>query len=121
MILSTLKVELPLLVPRRCPSERFIVNIHVLEIAADLDWVGDGADLLHPIAKLAVFTCNQRPDCSACYGPVCPDGAEIRIIEEVFPRVQAQQWVLSLPMPLRFLCSRDRPSTIGRNQTPSPP
>jgi len=47
MILTTLKVELPLLVPRRCPSERFIVNIHVLEIAADLDWVGDGADLLH--------------------------------------------------------------------------
>ena len=47
MILTIIKVELPLLIPRRCSGGRFVINILVLEIATDLDWVGDGADLLH--------------------------------------------------------------------------
>jgi hypothetical protein len=35
--------------------------------------------------------------------------AEMRIVQEIFPVAPARQWVLSLPMPLRFLCARDRP------------
>ena len=58
--------------------------------------------------KLLAFSCKRRGFCPSCCGRRMTE-AEIRIIEEVFPRVQARQWVLSLPMPLRFLCSRDRP------------
>lgn len=39
--------------------------------------------------------------------------AEHRLMEELFPRQAARQWVLSIPIPLRFLCARNR-SLINR-------
>jgi len=57
--------------------------------------------------KLLAFSCKRRGFCPSCCGRRMTD-AEIRIVEEVFPIVPSRQWVLSLPMPLRFLCARNR-------------
>ena len=69
MILTILKVELPLLVARRCSSGRFIVNILVLEIATDLHRVGDGADLSHLAAAGVAFGDVNLEDLGQHLGP----------------------------------------------------
>lgn len=58
--------------------------------------------------KLLALSCKRRGFCPSCCGRRMNE-AEMRIIEEIFPVAPARQWVLSLPMPLRFLCARDRP------------
>lgn len=57
--------------------------------------------------KLLAFSCKRRGFCPSCCGKRMNE-AEIRIVEQVYPRAPARQWVLSLPMPLRFLCARNR-------------
>ena len=37
--------------------------------------------------------------------------AEASVVDEVFPDQPVRQWVLSIPIPLRFLCA-NRPSVI---------
>jgi len=69
MILTVLKVELPLLVARRCPSGRFIVNILVLEIATAPHRVGDGADLFHLAAASVAFGDVDLEDLGQHLGP----------------------------------------------------
>jgi hypothetical protein len=57
--------------------------------------------------KLLAFSCKRRGFCPSCCGRRMNE-SEISIVEEVFPKAPARQWVLSLPMPLRFLCARNR-------------
>ena len=57
--------------------------------------------------KLLGFSCKRRGFCPSCCGRRMNE-VEMKLIEEVFPKVHARQWVLSLPMPLRFLCARNR-------------
>lgn len=58
--------------------------------------------------RLLPFSCKRRGFCPSCCGRRMNEG-EIRITEEIFPKQNARQWVLSLPIPLRFFCSRNRP------------
>ena len=58
--------------------------------------------------KLLALSCKRRGFCPSCCGRRMNE-AEMRIVQEIFPVAPARQWVLSLPMPLRFLCARDRP------------
>lgn len=57
--------------------------------------------------RLLPFSCKRRGFCPSCCGRRMNE-AEIRIAEEIFPRENARQWVLSLPIPLRFFCARNR-------------
>jgi hypothetical protein len=58
--------------------------------------------------KLLAFSCKRRGFCPSCCGRRMNE-AELRLVDEVFPRQPVRQWVLSIPIPLRFLCSRNRP------------
>ena len=69
MILTIIKVELPLLIPRRCSGGRFIINILVLEIATDLHWVGHSADLSHLAAASVAFGDVNFEDLGQHLGP----------------------------------------------------
>ena len=69
MILTIIKVELPLLIPRRCSGGRFIINILVLEIATDLHWVGHNADLSHLAAASVAFGDVDLEDLGQHLGP----------------------------------------------------
>ena len=69
MILTIIKVELPLLIPRRCSGGRFIINVIVLEIATDLHWVGHGADLSHLAAASVAFGDVDLEDLGQHLGP----------------------------------------------------
>jgi hypothetical protein len=57
--------------------------------------------------KLLAFSCKRRGFCPSCCGRRMNE-AEKRLVEAVFPHVPVRQWVLSLPVPLRFFCSRNR-------------
>jgi hypothetical protein len=58
--------------------------------------------------RLLAFSCKRRGFCPSCCGRRMNE-AELRIANEVFPHQAARQWVLSMPMPLRFYCARNRP------------
>lgn len=58
--------------------------------------------------RLLAFSCKRRGFCPSCCGRRMNE-AELRIVNEVFPHKAARQWVLSMPMPLRFYCARNRP------------
>lgn len=57
--------------------------------------------------RLLPFSCKRRGFCPSCCGRRMNE-AELKIVEEIFPQENARQWVLSLPMPARFFCSRNK-------------
>lgn len=57
-------------------------------------------------ARVVAFSCKRRGFCPSCTGRRMSQGAA-HLVERVFPRVPVRQWVLSLPMPLRFRLAWD--------------
>jgi hypothetical protein len=57
--------------------------------------------------KLLAFSCKKRGFCSSCGGRRMAESAA-HLVDEVFPRVGVRQWVLSFPMPIRFILAKDR-------------
>jgi len=57
-------------------------------------------------ARVVAFSCKRRGFCPSCTGRRMSQGAA-HLMERVFPRVPVRQWVLSLPMPLRFRLAWD--------------
>ncbi len=60
---------------------------------------------------LVAFSCKNRGLCPSCAGRRMADSAA-HLRDHVFPAVQVRQWVLTLPMQLRFLLAW-RPKLIG--------
>ena len=56
--------------------------------------------------KLLAFSCKKRGFCSSCGGRRMAESAA-HLVDEVFPRVGVRQWVLSFPMPLRFILAQN--------------
>lgn len=56
---------------------------------------------------ILAFSCKKRGFCCSCCGRRMAE-TEKKLVEEVFPWQNARQWVLSLPIPVRFNCSRNR-------------
>jgi len=52
--------------------------------------------------KLVAFSCKRRGFCSACGARRMAETAA-HLVDQVIPRVPVRQWVLSFPIPLRFL------------------
>ncbi len=57
-------------------------------------------------ARAVEFSCKHRGFCPSCTGRRMNQGAA-RLVDNVFPRAPVRQWVLSLPMPLRFRLAWD--------------
>ena len=58
------------------------------------------ADCTHE--KLVAFSCKRRGFCPSCGGRRMAQTAA-HLVDHIIPRVPVRQWVLSLPIPLRFL------------------
>jgi hypothetical protein len=58
------------------------------------------ADCAHE--KLVAFSCKRRGFCPACGARRMAETAA-RLIDHVLPRMPMRQWVLSFPIPLRYL------------------
>jgi hypothetical protein len=58
------------------------------------------ADCAHE--KLVAFSCKKRGFCPACGARRMAETAA-HLVDHVIPRVPVRQWVLSFPIPLRFL------------------
>ncbi len=56
--------------------------------------------------KLLAFSCKKRGFCSSCGGRRMAESAA-HLVDAVFPRVGVRQWVLSFPMPLRFILAQN--------------
>jgi len=54
--------------------------------------------------RLVAFSCKKRGFCPSCGGRRMSETAA-RLNDHVFPEVNIRQWVLSLPMPLRYWLS----------------
>ncbi|MEK6704268.1 MAG: transposase zinc-binding domain-containing protein, partial [Bdellovibrionota bacterium] len=52
--------------------------------------------------KLVAFSCKKRGFCSSCGGRRMAESAA-HLVDSVFPKVGIRQWVLSFPMPVRFI------------------
>lgn len=52
--------------------------------------------------KLVGFSCKRRGFCPSCGGRRMADTSAY-LVDEVFPKVPVRQWVLSFPIPLRYL------------------
>jgi hypothetical protein len=52
--------------------------------------------------KLVAFSCKRRGFCPACGARRMAETAA-HLVDHVIPRVPVRQWVLSFPIPLRFL------------------
>jgi len=52
--------------------------------------------------KLVAFSCKRRGFCPSCGGRRMTQTAA-HLVDHVVPNVPVRQWVLSLPIPLRFL------------------
>ncbi len=57
---------------------------------------------------LAAFSCKKRGFCPSCAGRRMAE-TEAHLIESVFPEAPVRQWVLTLPIAMRFWISRNRP------------
>jgi hypothetical protein len=51
--------------------------------------------------RVVAFSCKRRGFCPSCVGRQMNQTAA-HLVDRVFPQVPVRQWVLSLPMPLRF-------------------
>ena len=56
--------------------------------------------------KLVAFSCKKRGFCSSCGGRRMAESAA-HLVDEVFPKVGIRQWVLSFPMPVRFILAKN--------------
>ncbi len=56
--------------------------------------------------KLLAFSCKKRGFCSSCGGRRMSESAA-HLIDSVFPKVGVRQWVLSFPMPIRFILAKN--------------
>ncbi len=56
--------------------------------------------------KLVAFSCKRRGFCPSCGARRMTDSAAL-LADEVLPKKPLRQWVLSLPMALRFLLATD--------------
>ena len=56
--------------------------------------------------KLLAFSCKKRGFCSSCGGRRMAESAA-HLVDKVFPRVGVRQWVLSFPMPIRFILAQN--------------
>ncbi len=56
--------------------------------------------------QLIPFSCGSRSLCSSCSTRRMQTTAK-RLVDEVFPRVPARQWVVTFPAPVRFLLAYD--------------
>ncbi len=56
--------------------------------------------------KLVAFSCKKRGFCSSCGGRRMAESAA-HLIDEVFPKAGIRQWVLSFPMPVRFILAKN--------------
>jgi ribosomal protein S27E len=61
--------------------------------------------------KLVAFSCKRRGFCPSCGARRMVESAAL-LIDEVLPPMPLRQWVLSLPIPLRFL-SAAHPKAMG--------
>ncbi|MDP1786317.1 MAG: transposase zinc-binding domain-containing protein [Nitrosomonas sp.] len=52
--------------------------------------------------KLVALSCKRRGFCSSCGGRRMAQTAA-HLVDHIIPRVPVRQWVLSLPIPLRYL------------------
>ena len=52
--------------------------------------------------KLVAFSCKRRGFCPSCGGRRMAQTAA-HLVDHIIPRVPVRQWVLSLPIPLRYL------------------
>ena len=75
--------------------------------------------------KLVAFSCKRRGFCPSCGARRMTDSAAL-LADEVLPKKPLRQWVLSLPLALRFLLATDPraltqvlgivdPALLGRN------
>ena len=55
---------------------------------------------------LLAFSCKKRGFCSSCGGRRMAESAA-HLIDEVLPKVGVRQWVLSFPMPIRFILAKN--------------
>jgi len=62
-------------------------------------------------ARAVAFSCKRRGFCPSCTGRRMNQGAA-HLVDNVCPRAPVLQWVLSLPMPLRFRLAWD--GELGR-------
>jgi hypothetical protein len=56
--------------------------------------------------KIVAFSCKKRGFCSSCGGRRMAECAA-HLVDEVFPRVGIRQWVLSFPIPVRFILAKN--------------
>lgn len=56
--------------------------------------------------RLLAFSCKKRGFCTSCGGRRMVESAA-HLVDEVFPRVGVRQWVLSFPMPVRFILAKN--------------
>jgi hypothetical protein len=56
--------------------------------------------------KIVAFSCKKRGFCSSCGGRRMAESAA-HLIDEVFPKAGIRQWVLSFPMPVRFILAKN--------------
>ncbi len=56
--------------------------------------------------KLLAFSCKKRGFCNSCGGRRMAESAA-HLVDDVFPREGVRQWVLSFPMPVRFILARN--------------
>ena len=60
---------------------------------------------------LLLFSCKRRGFCPSCGARRMAESAAL-LVDEVFPDQPVRQWVLSIPIPLRFLFA-NRPSVMS--------
>jgi hypothetical protein len=56
--------------------------------------------------KLVAFSCKKRGFCTSCGGRRMAETAA-HLVDSVFPRVGVRQYVLSFPMPVRFILAKN--------------
>jgi hypothetical protein len=56
--------------------------------------------------RLVAFSCKKRGFCMSCIARRNSETAA-HLVDSVIPRIPTRQWVLSVPMPLRFLIAYD--------------
>jgi hypothetical protein len=56
--------------------------------------------------RILAFSCKKRGFCSSCGGRRMAESAA-HLVDEVFPKAGIRQWVLSFPMPVRFILAKN--------------
>ncbi len=63
-------------------------------------------------SKQVAFSCKKRGFCGSCLARRMSDTAG-RLTDEVIPEIPTRQWVLSLPVPLRYLVAYDNDALLA--------